>query len=224
MNEYPVGVQFFTHCVIKVVILLDYELITHHLCTQGFCIIDDFLDLQYCQSLRSTAMKQHDEGLFKSSKIGPNIRAQHNNTIRSDDIFWLEEHSSDPAIQVYLEQVMRISHYLNQSLFLGIKELEAHFAAYKPGTFYKRHVDQFATQKTRKISCVYYLNENWQSHYGGELKLYDKADQLIQLVSPVENRFICFNSELPHEVCVTHHPRYSIAGWMKTRSMSESVL
>ncbi|MBI2785834.1 MAG: 2OG-Fe(II) oxygenase, partial [Legionella longbeachae] len=80
--------------------------------------------------------------------------------------------------------------------------------------------DQFASQKTRKISCVYYLNSNWQLEFGGELKIYDEEGQLLQNVLPIENRFICFSSELPHEVCLTHQPRYSITGWMKTRSLS----
>ena len=62
------------------------------------------------------------------------------------------------------------------------------------------------------------FKQNWKVEYGGELKLYTTDGQLIENVLPLENRFICFNSELPHEVCVTHQPRYSITGWMKTRS------
>ena len=44
-------------------------------------------------------------------------------------------------------------------------------------------------------------------------------DELIQDITPCGNRFICFKSELPHEVCLTLQTRYSIAGWMKTRSV-----
>lgn len=166
----------------------------------------------------------HHQGLFKSARVGPIVQAQQNNTIRTDEIYWLDEGSEEPAVQAYLKNAFQIAHILNQSLFLGLIEFETHFAAYHPGSFYKKHIDQFATKKTRKISCVYYLNEAWQEEFGGELKLYNKEGQLIQNVSPLANRFICFNSDLPHEVCLTHQPRYSIAGWMKTRSMSEVVL
>lgn len=204
--------------------MIDNDLLTNNLCTSGFHIIDDFLESHHCQSLRRIAKEMHQNGLFKSAKVGSIVHAQHNNTIRTDEICWVDEDSVEPAVHAYLEQTLHIANILNQSLFLGLIEFETHFAAYQPGSFYKKHIDQFATKKTRKISCVYYLNEDWQEEFGGELKLYNKEDQLIQNVSPLPNRFICFNSELPHEVSVTNHPRYSITGWMKTRSMSEMVL
>ncbi len=198
--------------------MIDSELITDNLCTHGFHVIDDFLELDHCRALRRFSSEMHHQGLFKNAKIGSTVQARQNNTIRTDAIYWLEEDSADQAVQAYLKKTSHLAHLLNRSLFLGLAEFETHFAVYQPGTFYKKHVDQFATQKTRKISCVYYLNEHWQADFGGELKLYNQTGQIIEAIQPLENRFICFNSELPHEVCVTHHPRYSIAGWMKTRS------
>ena len=165
-------------------------------------------------------MQMQQEGLFKSAKIGLKVHAHNNDRIRTDEIYWLDNESDEPAINAYLKKTNSIINILNQSLFLGLFEFETHFAAYPTGAFYKKHVDQFATTKTRKISCVYYLNQDWRQEFGGELKLYNKEEQLIQSVIPQGNRFICFNSELPHEVCMTHQPRYSITGWMKTRTIS----
>ena len=199
--------------------MIDSELLSHNLYTHGFHVIDDFMIKEHCKSLRRLAEEMHQEGLFKSAKIGSNSDAHQNNTIRTDEIYWLEEDSVEPAVHSYLKQTIDIIKMLNQSLFLSLVEFETHFAAYQPGSFYKKHIDQFASKKTRKISCVYYLNELWQEEFGGQLKIYDKDHQLIQTVLPIENRFICFNSELPHEVCVTQQPRYSIAGWMKTRTI-----
>lgn len=196
------------------------ELITHDLCNQGFHIIDGLLELQQCQSLRATAQELYDQDLFRSAKIGLKIASHQNNTIRTDKILWLEGNETNPAIQNFLIHMQKLAQIFNQLLFLGLNEFETHFANYQPGTYYKKHIDQFAAQKTRKISFVYYLNKDWQEHYGGELNLYNKEDQLIQKILPQENRFICFNSELPHEVSVTHQPRYSITGWMKTRASS----
>jgi SM-20-related protein len=207
------------HTAFQVSILIDPELITHDLCTNGFHIIDDFLDLNHHQSLRKIAVQMHQKGLFKSAKIGLKVQAQQNDTIRTDEIFWLDNESDNPAVTAYLKKINNIANVLNQSLFLSLTEFETHFAAYQAGAFYKKHNDQFATTKTRKISCVYYLNEGWQKDFGGELKLYNKEEQLIQTVLPQGNRFICFNSELLHEVCLTNRPRYSITGWMKTRKI-----
>ena len=197
--------------------MINNQLMTDLLCTQGFYITDDFLEPHYFQSLFRLADELYQKNLFSQAKIGIKIQEQQNNSIRMDEIFWLDEAESDSAIQAYLKQTHQIAEMLNQSLYLGLHEFETHFAVYQKGAFYKKHCDQFATNKTRKISCVYYLNEHWKDHYGGELKLYNREGNLIQSVFPRGNRFICFNSDMLHEVCITHQPRFSIAGWMKTR-------
>ncbi|KTC83966.1 2OG-Fe(II) oxygenase [Legionella cincinnatiensis] len=198
--------------------MIDSELLIHNLCTKGFHIIEDFLELHQCQLIQVTAQEMYAQGLFRGAKIGLNLESHKNRTIRADEIFWLDEHEENSAIQNYLKRIQQLAQLLNQELFLGLHEFETHLAAYQPGSYYKKHVDQFATKKNRKISCVYYLNKDWCAELGGELKLYNQEEQLIQVILPQENRFICFNSELPHEVCLTHQPRYSIAGWLKTRS------
>ncbi|WP_428412133.1 2OG-Fe(II) oxygenase [Legionella sp.] len=195
------------------------EQLIDNLCNQGFHLLDEFLSLQHYFSLRATAKKLYDQGLFRSAKIGLNISSQQNKAIRSDEILWLESDNLDPAIQFFVNQIHQLCRILNQNLFLGLHEFETHFANYQPGTFYKKHIDQFAAQKSRKISFVYYLNEDWQDEYGGQLKLYNINDQLLENINPQGNRLICFNSELPHEVVTTNQTRYSITGWMKTRSV-----
>ena len=199
---------------------MNAELITHDLCTQGYHLIDRLLEPAQCIALRTTAHEHYEQGLFRGAKIGRTLETHQNNTIRTDEILWLEGNETNPAIRTFLEQIQHLAQLLNQSLFLGLNEFETHFASYQPGTYYKRHIDQFATQKTRKVSFVYYLNQDWREEYGGELTLYNKENELLHKVLPQENRFICFNSDLPHEVALTHQPRYSITGWLKTRPMS----
>ncbi|WP_133136857.1 2OG-Fe(II) oxygenase [Legionella rowbothamii] len=195
------------------------ELLIDNLCNQGFHLLDGFLSQEYYLSLRTTAKELYKQGLFRSAKIGLNISSQQNNAVRTDEILWLESDNHDPAIQFFINQIQQLCQILNQNLFLGIQEFETHFASYQPGTFYKKHIDQFAAQKTRKVSFVYYLNENWQDEYGGQLNLYNTNHQLLEKVTPKGNRLICFNSELPHEVVTTNQTRYSITGWMKTRPL-----
>lgn len=186
----------------------------------GFAIIDNFLAQKDYESLTATAKSMHENGQFRSAKIGHQLDAKQNSTIRKDKLCWLEENSKNSAIEAYTKKMHAISEHLNRSLFLGLNEFEAHFAIYPPGAFYKKHIDQFNSTKTRRISCVYYLNENWQNDFGGELKLYSQDDRLLATVLPEANRFICFNSDLPHEVCETKRTRYSIAAWMKTRELA----
>lgn len=200
--------------------MIDLELVTNDIYTHGFHIIENFLDKTHYHALRFQIQEMLNCDLFKNAKIGLKLNSKLHTAIRSDKIHWLDENSTDPAIQAYLTQINILAQTLNRSLFLGLNEFETHFAAYQPGAFYKKHVDQFSETKNRKISCVYYLNNHWQEQFGGELKLYNQDDQLIKTMFPKGNQFICFDSELPHEVCLTHQPRYSITGWMKTRSTS----
>lgn len=189
-----------------------------NLANQNYHIIDNFLPEHHVDQLRAIAKELYQQGSFQQAKIGRTIQSQQNNKIRGDEICWLDQFQENEGIAHYLAVMNEMQHRLNQAFFLSLQEFETHFALYQPGAFYKKHVDQFQTTKNRKISCVYYLNENWQPNFGGELTLYTHQDELLEKVAPIGNRFICFNSELPHEVELTHHPRYSIAGWMKTRT------
>ena len=187
--------------------------------SHGFFVMDNFLPENHYQNLRTTIQALHQDGSFKSAKIGQNTRANHVPSIRNDQIYWLDEHMPNTAVQAYFTEMDNIKRTLNQSLFLGLNNIESHFAVYQPGNFYKKHVDQFLTTMDRRISCVYYLNEHWQPEHSGELVLYHQDNNPPVNIEPYGNRLVCFTSDLPHEVNTTYHTRYSIAGWLKVRGM-----
>ncbi|MDX5298962.1 MAG: 2OG-Fe(II) oxygenase, partial [Gammaproteobacteria bacterium] len=93
---------------------------------------------------------------------------------------------------------------------------EAHYALYPPGTFYKRHVDNFRGRSSRVVTSLLYLNPHWQPGDGGEMQLYPDAADAAQRVEPRLGTFVLFMAEdLPHEVLPTRVPRGSIAGWFR---------
>lgn len=185
---------------------------------RGYHIIDNFLSEQSYHALLTTIVTKHNLGQFRSAKVGQNKYAAHHLDIRGDQIYWLDGATYQQELRAYFEAIETIRNVLNQAFFLSLDNYEAHFAAYSPGSFYKKHVDQFTTTKNRIISCVYYLNSAWLSTYGGELAIYDPEDNLLAKVQPIGNRLVCFNSLLPHEVHPANQVRYSITGWLKTRS------
>lgn len=197
---------------------LNYELLTDDLCAKCYHIIDNFLPQADYEALVDKATRLNEHGLYQQAKIGSQADIQQNEQIRTDSIYWIDDKSEEPCTQAYFNTVNGLAKHLNQSLFLSLSEFETHFASYPPGTFYKKHIDQFKTTSNRKISCVYYLNDRWSESFGGALRLYNPQDALITQTFPIGNRFICFKSELPHEVCLTHQTRYSITGWLKTRA------
>ena len=194
--------------------------ISDNLYTQGFHIQDGFLSKEHYTAIREVLESLHQEGSFRPAKIGKNLNKKHNETIRGDHIYWLDQEEATPPINGYFSKIDELRELLNQTLFLGLVDVEAHFAIYQPNQFYKKHVDQFLTQQDRRISCVYYLNEDWQEQDGGELRLYDTNDRLLQTILPQGNRLVSFNSNLPHEVCTAYRTRYSIAAWLKIRKIN----
>lgn len=61
-----------------------------------------------------------------------------------------------------------------------------------------------------------YLNTGWKHSDGGELCIHHQSEEL-QMISPDNRKMVFFKSnELVHEVLVTHQPRLSITGWLKT--------
>jgi SM-20-related protein len=102
---------------------------------------------------------------------------------------------------------------------LGIQEKEFHYALYPKGTFYKKHLDTFQNDSTRKLSIVCYLNqEDWKEEFGGELVIY-KENEAIAIL-PMKGRVVIFESQvLEHEVKPVKKERLSITGWLKTRKI-----
>ncbi|EKO3555103.1 2OG-Fe(II) oxygenase [Vibrio fluvialis] len=186
---------------------------------QGWFIWDDFLTAEQVQSLRDCAPEN-----WKRARIGRNDDLQRETTIRSDKIQWLSQNMAQP-VQDYLERMEQIRQAVNRDFFLGLFEYEAHFAKYEQGDFYKKHLDAFRGQENRKLTTVFYMNEAWQPADGGELKIYNLDDQLIDTVAPVAGRLVVFLSEkFPHEVLPTHADRVSIAGWFRTNGVTANKL
>ncbi len=193
--------------------------IAENLCHRGFHLVDHFLLPHQYDALSHTIHTLADENHFKLAKIGQRGSKTENVSIRNDKILWIDKLTTDQSILPFLAKLDGLCQILNQTLFLGLVDYETHFAIYPPQHFYKKHVDQFANKRDRRVSCVYYLNHDWQKAYGGELKLYDKEDTSLAIINPIGNRFVLFNSDLPHEVCTTYQTRYSIAAWLKARPM-----
>lgn len=196
-----------------------YEQLCNDIQHQGFHLADDFLDQQTARDLRDMALDLAETRQYQTARIGRLNHSTSNTDIRRDQLHWLDEDSQHPAIARYFQAMNDLAQALNENLFLGLAHFETHFALYPPGAFYKKHVDQFHNTQDRRLSCVYYLNDHWEEDFGGQLTLYDKNDNLLTDVLPLGNRLICFLSDLPHEVCLTHQTRLSLAGWMKARAL-----
>ena len=185
----------------------------------GYVIIDDFIDADLVKSLAQHAQSLKQMGTMKKATTGLN-RNQHQE-FRGDFIHWIEASEASPEEQTYLALMNELKDAINQAFFLGLFELESHFATYPAGAGYQKHLDQFVGTEDRKITCILYLNEDWQETDGGQLRMYLSPTETKEFIdiSPQGGRLVVFvSSDFLHEVLPAKRERISITGWLRTRS------
>lgn len=173
----------------------------------GFSIVDDAYSSEYQHAVSQECLSHLNE--FRNAAIQNGVV----NNIRSDHILWLQ-----PEFQIshlHIQTLQQFSQILNRAFYLGIKDVEAHFACYHAGEFYTLHRDNPQDKNGRMISSVYYLHEQWQKDWGGELRLQDKHGQW-HIIQPKPNRMALFQSDLLHEVLISKQQRLSITAWLRS--------
>lgn len=175
----------------------------------GFALIDDVYSHEYVHSLVHECTSHLAE--FRAAGVQNGVVSH----IRSDHILWID--GQLPIAQQHLKALEVLSQTLNQAFYLGIKEVEAHFACYNAGEFYALHRDNPQQKNDRMISTVFYVHERWQEDWGGQLRLQDKNGQW-HIIQPSPNRLAIFQSDLLHEVLRSKQQRLSITAWLRSGS------
>ena len=187
----------------------------------GYVIIDNFLNSDEYRNILDHYFSLLPTNKFQYSKIGKDSTSQQDRTIRGDKICWLDPHEPTKALHPFFQKLTEIQKITNENFYLGIKDFEALFAYYEPGSFYKKHSDQFHHDSSRQLTYVFYMNDNWQEGDGGELLVYNLADELVIKVAPTGNRLILFlPREFPHEVLQCSKERKSIVGWFHNKLLT----
>ncbi len=197
-----------------------YEKIIADLMDRQYSIVDNFFSAEEVVALRNSLWEKYEKDRFKKAAIGNHFSEVIEKTVRGDFILWLNEAGANEAEEHFFNRINDLIAYLNKTCFMGILEKEFHYAVYPQGTFYKRHLDTFQNDDRRKLSVVYYLNEeDWLPGYGGELVIYpNESDRKPVTVYPFPGKMVIFESQvLEHEVKTVERERLSITGWLKTR-------
>ena len=95
------------------------------------------------------------------------------------------------------------------------------------GSRYVRHTDD-AREQTRRLTCIFYVNPDWEEADGGQLCLYlghlgrvslsgetALRPPTIATITPLANRLVLFWSDarVPHEVLPAFKARYAVSVW-----------
>lgn len=119
----------------------------HQVCValerDGLIIFDDFLPRKLTLSLSQRAHAFSSE--FVEANIGRHLETQKNKKIRSDRTQWIK--GDVESEKEFLQAMEALGVALNRHLFLGIRAFESHFAHYKKGAFYEKHLDSFREKK-----------------------------------------------------------------------------
>ncbi|GAA4094212.1 2OG-Fe(II) oxygenase [Zhongshania borealis] len=197
-----------------------FDLIADALVATGYVVLPLALPPSVTEALFLRIASFEDE-VFQAAGVGRAGEFQLNPFVRKDEIRWLSV--QDPVEAGYLAWMERLRLGLNQRLFMGLFDYEAHFARYSDGAFYKKHVDAFKGSTNRVLSTVFYLNPGWALADGGHLLMYSDAAvpalEPIARITPLMGSLVVFLSDrFPHEVTAASRLRYSIAGWFRVNA------
>jgi SM-20-related protein len=200
--------------------------LTHQLLQKIFnTLIDSFIDnkVGIAENFLSEPLSSHlkenlnilyQEKLLLSAGTGNDTLVAFDQLTRSDKIYWLDRAHNNVVENDFFDLMDSFVSYLNSTCYTGITGYEFHYTLYETGSFYKKHLDQFRNNDSRKYSMIIYLNTDWKENDGGELCIHHS--HALQNISPLNGKGVFFKSdELIHEVLVTHKPRMSITGWLK---------
>ena len=192
---------------------LTFDALADGLAEDGYAVIDDLLSHKEVKNILNLKEFQSGSEFFKKAGIGKNQNHHINESVRGDYIFWIDKNAASDELKVYLSRLGDLIQFLNESLFLSLKDCEVHMTSYPPGSFYKRHLDQFNRDDHRKLSVICYLNDNWNADEGGQLRMF-LADKIVDVL-PTAGRLVCFRSDqIEHEVLPATRTRLSLTGWI----------
>lgn len=180
---------------------------------------DDFFPREFCEHLLLDLHRLNEAGILQKAAIGRGSQYQIQSEVRADFTHWLHEPGENAIQEEFFTRMEVLRRCLNENFFLGVQELEAHYALYPPGGGYAKHFDQHLGTSFRKMTFILYLNAQWEKGHGGELVLYkpEEDSQILQEIEPVMGRMVLFRSEIfPHEVLTCLSPRMSLTGWFRT--------
>jgi SM-20-related protein len=192
-----------------------FEAIADGLAEHGYAVVDQFLSQPEADAIIRSEVFEKAEN-FRKAGIGNRSAVQVQESIRGDLIQWLDRETAPEPARVYLNRLREMTAFLNEALFLSLKDFEVHCTVYPPGSYYKRHLDQFRRDDHRRLSVICYLNPDWKEEYGGQLRMH--MPQKSVDIFPIAGRLVCFRSDqIEHEVLPATRERLSITGWILDR-------
>ena len=186
----------------------------------GWARIPGYAPAARWQGLAAQARRMHAHGAFRHAGVGRGASFRVRPEIRSDRVAWIDPDTAPRRQRMWLARMEALRRVLNERLWLGLFDYEAHLAVYPPGASYATHLDRFENARHRVVTTILYLNAAWSPADGGALRLFlEEADRPpFAEVWPEGGTLVAFLSgDLPHAVLPARRERWSVVGWFTTR-------
>lgn len=191
----------------------------------GWAACDGFFDAALTSRLRGELNALRRGGRLRPAAVGRGSAKRIDRGVRGDWILWFDAQPLTDAQQAFLRAMDELRLAINGRLYLGLFDLECHYAVYPRGSAYRRHLDRHHGRHDRVISVVSYLNRDWRPEHEGMLRLYPDAGHREPVdIAPREGTLACFLSDrIWHEVLPTRRDRLSITGWFRRRPLGTTL-
>lgn len=186
----------------------------------GICVKDNFLGAQLGDSVLEEVEVLNRSGKFRGGQL-VSQNSIPSRSIRGDQIAWVEGREpgceSIGGLMAYIDEAVMYSAANGQLGDCVINGRTKAMVACYPGNGagYVRHVDN-PNGDGRCITCIYYLNKNWDvEKQGGLLQIYPEGKNVVANIEPLFDRLLIFWSDRrnPHEVKPAYATRYAITVW-----------
>ncbi len=193
--------------------LASLDRVIHDLARRGWSVAPHFLSQGTVDFLAEESVHCMQESKLRAVGSRQFIDVGAN----EDFILWLQEPMLTSAQREYLQRLDELRMAANVALGFDLQQFEGHLAAYPPGGYYHKHKDSLEDEARRALTCILYLNTDWEEEDGGQLRLYLDDEEYFDIL-PRAGTLVAFLSDrFWHEVLPMKRNRMSITGWFKIR-------
>ncbi|KAH7474429.1 [Skp1-protein]-hydroxyproline N-acetylglucosaminyltransferase [Phytophthora ramorum] len=210
----------------------------------GFVVKEGFLGRLNALAVRDALTELAQSEAFHEAKVGAGENLRNDRAVRGDRIHWIQtprnlnalkegEKNVSPAILHLRRQVEALVYGLKQvSPELDLRNVVSTQFAIFPGdgARFVKHFDTYSNAQrderggmfkdglVRLVTCVYYLNDQWETEDGGQLRVHLKGAQLLPEsnwdIPPTLDTLVMFRSlDVEHEVLPTYRERKAVTIW-----------
>lgn len=182
----------------------------------GYSVCLNMLPPNIITMLIQELEKRETAGDIKTALVGRGKGKKIDESQRDVLSSWMNRDTEGEKYFLDFAEKIRLS--INQNLLLGLFEFESQFLHYPVGGFYKRHIDALKGKRSRIVSMVAYLNQDWITEDGGKLAIWENEDSLnpvIEVLPSAGTVVLMLSEQIPHEARSALRERRAIAGWFR---------